>query len=122
MNKAISLSDKPTPPINLAVGDITAESADLTWEEPEDNGGSPITGYLVEKKDIKRRSWQEATKTTDFKTTVTKLQEGNQYLFRVSAENQYGISDPVELAEPITAKNPFSKCDTVLYVSKEIYL
>jgi titin len=80
----------------------------LTWEEPQDNGGSPVTGYIVEKKDIKRRSWQEATKVTDLAATVTKLQEGNQYLFRVSAENQYGVSDPVELAEPITAKNPFS--------------
>lgn len=91
------------------MSEITAESANLCWEEPDDNGGSPITGYIVEKKDVKRRSWQETAKTIDLNVTATKLQEGNQYLFRVSAQNQHGISDPVELSEPITAKNPYSE-------------
>ena len=101
--------DKPTPPRNLTVTAITAETADLQWEVPEDDGGSPITHYVVEKKDVQRKTWQEVGKPTELTTQVGDLHDQNQYLFRVSAANQYGVSDPVELTEPVTAKNPFSK-------------
>lgn len=102
-------TDKPSPPRNLDVAAVTAESADLQWEEPEDDGNSPVTGYIVEKKDISRRSWQEVGRSTELTYSVTKLHEGKQYLFRVSAENQYGVSEPIEITEPITAKNSFSE-------------
>lgn len=38
---------------------------------------------------------------------ATKLVEGNQYHFRVKAENDVGESDPAQTAEPVTAKLPF---------------
>jgi len=88
---------------------ITAEAADLQWEAPEDDGGSPITHYVVEKRDVQRKTWQEVGKPTELTTHVGDLHDQTQYLFRVSAANQYGVSDPVELPEPVTAKNPFSK-------------
>jgi len=103
------VSDKPTPPRNLAVTAITAETADLQWEVPESDGGSAITHYVVEKRDVQKKTWQEVGKPTELTTHVADLHDQNQYLFRVSAANQYGVSDPVELAEPVTAKNPFSK-------------
>jgi titin len=81
----------------------------LKWEVPEDDGGSPITGYIVEKKEVSRRTWQEAGKVTELTQQITKLQENNQYLFRVFAENINGVSEPVEIPEPVTAKNPFSE-------------
>ena len=105
------LSDRPSPPQELTVVAMTAESGDISWQVPEDDGGSPVTQYIVEKKDISRKSWSEAGKvpadTLEF--TVPKLLEGQQYLFRVSAENKYGVSEPVTLGEPVTAKNPYSK-------------
>jgi titin len=63
----------------------------------------------VEKLDITRTQWLKEGTTQDLACTVTKLSEGKQYLFRVSAENQYGVSDPAEIPEPVTAKNPYSK-------------
>ena len=36
------------------------------------------------------------------------LETNKKYLFRIRAENQYGISDPIELDNPITAKYPFT--------------
>lgn len=49
------MSDKPSPPINLTVADVTSETAILNWNEPEDDGGSPITGYRIEKRVIKEK-------------------------------------------------------------------
>ena len=103
------VSDKPSPPRNLTIADITAETISLNWETPEDDGGSPIVHYIVEKRNLSRKQWQEVGHPTDLTHTVDKLHDGNQYLFKVYAENAYGISEPVELTEPVTAKNPYSK-------------
>ncbi|CAH1802738.1 unnamed protein product, partial [Owenia fusiformis] len=99
--------DKPSPPQNLEVLGMTAETGDIKWEPSEDDGGSPITGYIVEKRDITRTSWQQVETTTDLSCTIPKLLEGKDYLFRVSAENKYGVSDPTSITEAVKAKNPF---------------
>ncbi len=40
---------------------------------------------------------------------VTKLREGNEYQFKVTAENKIGESEPVSLPEGVTAKLPFGE-------------
>lgn len=42
---------------------------------------------------------------------VIGLEPNRQYNFRVRAENQYGISEPLQADEPITAKFPFTVPD-----------
>ena len=105
----IFVTDKPSSPLNLTAPEVLADSITLRWEAPEDNGGSEITGYVIEKREFNRRSWQEVTKVKDLECTIGKLLEGNQYYFRVFAQNEIGMSEPIELKEPIAAKNPFSK-------------
>ena len=81
----------------------------LQWGVPEKDGDSPITGYVIEKADAGRKNFAGVC-TVDADTLtgkVTKLFEGNEYLFRVCAENAIGIGEPVQLAEPVVAKLPF---------------
>jgi len=66
--------DHPRPPVNLAVTDVTATSALLIWEEPEDDGGSPVINFVVEKRDLKRKMWQtveEACEDTELKVCLS---------------------------------------------------
>lgn len=60
-----SFSDRPSPPRNLAVVDIKAESCHLTWDAPLDNGGGEITHYVIDKRDASRKKaeWEEVTNT-----------------------------------------------------------
>lgn len=84
----------------------------ITWEAPEHDGGSVITGYVVEKRDVKKSSYIKAG-STDSKTLemkVVKLIEGNEYVIRVCAENEIGASDFTETEEPIKARLPFGMC------------
>ena len=53
------VTDVPLPPGGpLNVNDVTKESATLKWKVPEDDGGSPITHYMVEKQEDNGR-WVE---------------------------------------------------------------
>ncbi|KAK3083483.1 hypothetical protein FSP39_023775 [Pinctada imbricata] len=107
----LNVLDKPSTPQDLAASDVTADSVTLTWQPPSDTGGSDITGYLVEKREANRRAWQEVAVVPDLTIIVPKLLEGNQYFFRVSAKNEVGTSDAVELKEAVLAKNPFDVPD-----------
>ena len=81
----------------------------VTWDAPEDDGGSPITGYKLEKRDAKKSSYISAGSTETTELKITKLIEGNEYFIKVMAENSIGVSDPVETEEPIKARLPFGE-------------
>ncbi|XP_073811656.1 projectin protein bent isoform X33 [Musca autumnalis] len=108
----VTVFDKPGPPQGpLTVYDITPDTCTLSWKTPIDDGGSPITNYVVEKMD-KNGTW---TKISSFVRNihydVMGLEPGHKYLFRVRAENQYGVSLPLEMEDSITAKYQFTVPD-----------
>lgn len=108
----LSVPDVPTAPQGpLEVTDVTADSVILHWKPPKDDGGIDLTGYIVERRDTKRAVWTKIGSvdgvTLDFK--VTGLQEGMEYLFRVSAENEVGISEPLERDSVVVPKSPFGR-------------
>lgn len=102
-------SDKPSPPEGpLVASDITADSATLTWKPPKSDGGSPLTGYVIEKRDVRKTTWTKVA-SVDAKTltcVATKLLEGTPYLFRVMAVNKEGSSLPLESEDEIVPKKP----------------
>ena len=52
-----------------------------------------------------RRSWQPLDTVTSLTLLADSLTEGNSYLFRVTAINEYGSSEPVELSTPVTIES-----------------
>ena len=105
----MSFSDKPGPPENLASTGYDETSVSLKWEEPEDDGGSDITGYVIERKEVTRPSWNNAMTTEDEEYKVLNLTTGKDYLFRVAAVNAIAQGPFTEMPNPITAKSPFGK-------------
>lgn len=93
--------------------DITATSAKVKWEKPEDDGGVPIKEYEIEKLDTKTGKWVRVGKVpgtsplTEFE--VTGLNPGGEYKFRVTAVNDEGDSEPLESERPIIARNPYGQ-------------
>lgn len=88
-------TDRPHPPQGpIRIENTTKYSIDITWKEPADNGGSEITGYIIEKCDMTTGIWRRATTSTTTATTVSCLEEHKEYKFRVVAENMVGISEP----------------------------
>ena len=102
----------PSSPVGpMEVKDITKDSVTLSWQPPTSDGGTPITGYVVEHRDKRRQAWiKDATVDKDTTTfTVNKLLEDNEYIFRVTAENAEGQSSPLESSEAIAPTAPISK-------------
>lgn len=47
----------PSAPKDFKVLEVTRQHVHLSWEAPEHDGGSPLTGYQVEKRDVSRKTW-----------------------------------------------------------------
>lgn len=131
----LGVPNKPKGP--LQVSDVNAEGCKLKWEPPEDDGGTPVDYYQVERMDVESGHWipVATTKTPqtdvnvfsylglqlsyklliiDFYFQVTGLHEGKEYLFRVKAVNSEGESEPLETEVGVVAKNPFSKYSQII--------
>ena len=85
----------PRAPINL-VADATDGAVTLTWEAPENDGGSEITDYEYR---IDRRNPWISIGSTDTAHTVTGLVNGTAYVFEVRAVNRIGKSFSSNRAE-----------------------
>merc|ERR1712223_2233111 len=81
----------------------------LEWNEPLDDGGSPITGYIIEQKSRHDLEWTEATRIEGNrrKGTVSGLTEGEEYQFRIIALNKAGPSEPCQPSRPKEARARF---------------
>ena len=103
---------KPDPPQNLSITGVTESTVGLKWEPPELDGGSPITGYVVEMRPTSKKAWTKVEDTKSLELTASKLTQGTEYLFRVAAQNAVGVSEFVELQKPAVPKSEFGKLTT----------
>ena len=56
----VNVLDVPLKPRNLNPDEVRAEHVKLSWDPPLDDGGTPITGYLVRYMDIDSGEWATA--------------------------------------------------------------
>ena len=115
------MPSKPKGP--LKISDVTKNGAKLKWEKPEDDGGKPVTGYIVEKLDKATGKWVPVGRTVEPEMDVKGLQEGHEYQFRVKAMNEEGESEPLVSDGSTIAKNPFGNEDFILILQncKDIF-
>ena len=111
--------------------EISATHAQITWQPPAENGGTPITGYHIERRLTSNARWitgyhiersltssarwmkvnKDVVEELTFK--VEELIEENEYEFRVMAENKVGVGPPSSPSKPVIANDPFSKYNTL---------
>uniref|UniRef100_A0A3Q0SQI1 Uncharacterized protein n=1 Tax=Amphilophus citrinellus TaxID=61819 RepID=A0A3Q0SQI1_AMPCI len=70
---------------NLRVVDTVDGEVSLAWDEPESDGGSKIIAYVVERRDVKRKTWTLATDRADTPDGPTVTTED-----AVQAKNKFG--------------------------------
>uniref|UniRef100_A0A8C8ASV5 Titin n=1 Tax=Otus sunia TaxID=257818 RepID=A0A8C8ASV5_9STRI len=101
----VKVSEPPSPPAKVVLVDVTRNSVSIKWEKPESDGGSKITGYIVEMQTKGSIKWSACTQVKTLEATITGLSMGEEYSFRVIAVNEKGKSDPRELGIPVIAKD-----------------
>uniref|UniRef100_A0A672TI62 Titin n=1 Tax=Strigops habroptila TaxID=2489341 RepID=A0A672TI62_STRHB len=104
-SESIKVSERPLPPGKITLLDVTSNSVSLSWEKPEHDGGSRILGYIVEMQSKGSEKWSTCATVKVTEATITGLIQGEEYTFRVSAQNEKGISDPRQLGIPVVAKD-----------------
>lgn len=112
---SIGAPTKPEGP--LKVKDVTKNGVKLEWGKPKDDGGTPITAYVVEKMDMQTGRWVPIGRSQKPEMDVKGLQEGHEYNFRVKAVNDEGESEPLHTDGTIIAKNPYgSRITTLIFI------
>ena len=112
MINTFEFTDIPSQPGKPKITKSTANSATFTWHTPDTDGGAPIKGYIVEKKERFGTRWLRVNKddlVTECECTAYELAVGSEYQFRVTAENKAGLSKPSEPSDGITIKPPYGK-------------
>lgn len=101
----LDVPDAPLGPVNIL--EVTPEYMLIDWRPPKDDGGSPVTNYIVEKRESKKETWGGVSSgSTSTKLKISRLQKGVEYIVRIRAENKIGIGAALESA-PTVAQHSF---------------
>ena len=107
----VFITDKPGPPSAPEVTEIRKTSCTLSWQPPEEDGGTPVIGYLIERATSGSKRWLKVSKEVVPETTlkVTDLIEDTEYQYRIIAVNKVGEGEPGPPSEPFGAKDPWGE-------------
>ena len=91
-------TDKPTPPLGpLEILEASSDCVEIKWRSPKDDGGSPITNYILERNQIGRNTWKKLGQIPgEAYYRDVDVEHGRKYCYRIRAETVEGISDKME--------------------------
>lgn len=98
--------DVPGKPGKPELVDSDKDHIKIKWSAPISNGGSPIIGYDVERRDRATGRWVKLNKepTRHLEYFDDRVQEGHQYEYRVAAVNAAGAGKPSDTSNVFIAK------------------
>jgi fibronectin type 3 domain-containing protein len=123
----------PDQPLGFTAIAISPMSISLNWSPPQNNGGSPITGYKIDYKIVPSTTYTNLATLGNVTTfTHINLITGKTYIYRVSAinSNGTGIPSPEALVTPTSssappkniAPNPPQSLTALVYSSTQVNL
>ena len=111
--RIFNFTEVPSQPGAPEEIETTNESITLHWKAPDFDGNATISKYILEYHDRSELSWTQVKETiTQTTHKVTGLQRNADFMFRVTAENEVGKSQPsgvtryIKVAEPVSAEPP----------------
>lgn len=101
----------PGPPGRPDVFDVSRDGMTITWLPPETDGGSQVSGYIIERKEVRSDRWVRINKNP---VTMTRyrsmgLIEGLEYEHRVTAINSRGSGKPSPTSKSVVAMDPIGR-------------
>ena len=94
------------------MSDVTTDTANLSWDAPKSDGGSPVSDYIIEKRQNSTDEFVQALVVDGSTCSVTigALTPDSNYEFRVFAQNEAGSSEsPAVTKTPVTTTKPIGK-------------
>ena len=107
-SNTVSVINAPLPPTGLTATVVSSSQINLSWNTPSSNGGSAITGYMIERSVDNGTTWSIIVSNTDSTSTTysdTGLHKKTTYTYRIHAINDLGISLPSNIVSATTLKN-----------------
>lgn len=98
----------PGAPSTPEIFDVSHDGMTITWRAPEDDGGSSVAGYIIERKEVGSDRWVRINKNpvTMTRYRATGLIEGLEYEYKVTAINSRGTGKPSANSKAAIAMDP----------------
>ena len=96
----------------MTVVDTDSGKVTLAWKPPSNDGGSPVTGYILQAAPAGSKDFTNVGKVDGniLQYEVKGLKDGKEYIFKLRAENEAGSSkNSAQLEKPVKAATPISK-------------
>ncbi|XP_026687375.1 titin-like [Diaphorina citri] len=102
----VTLLSAPGAPDTPEIVGRSDSSVTLHWRPPQDDGHSPVTGYVLESHDKDEFMVWNKIETTSTTYEVTKLTTKHEYMFRVAAVNAIGTGPASHNTRYVVVKAP----------------
>ena len=106
-------ADIPSSPESFHATKSTMSSITLEWKEPVDDGGAPISAYVLEIKPSEDVKFSPLARLDGdvLSYTARKLKDNTEYQFQLRAENEAGpCHESIQLEKPVQTKAKASEC------------